>query len=75
MSDAPQHAPPPAGGHPAPRFADRAARVAAAVYLTVLLAFAVAYHGLWFGDGGSDVALMAYGLIVVTYITSRTSRS
>ncbi len=56
---------------PPPRFADRAARVAAAVYLAVLLAFAVAYHGLWFGDGGSDVALMAYGLIVVTYITSR----
>lgn len=56
---------------PAPRLADRAMRALAAAYLAVLLALALAYHGLWLGDGGSDVAFMAYGVVVVTYITSR----
>jgi len=56
---------------PAPRFADRAMRALAAAYLAALLALALAYHGLWFGDGGNDVAFMAYGVVVVTYITSR----
>lgn len=56
---------------PAPRFADRAMRALAAAYLAALLALALAYHGLWFGDGSSDAAFMAYGVVVVTYITSR----
>jgi len=56
---------------PAPRFADRAMRALAAAYLAALLALALAYHGLWFGDGSNDVAFMAYGVVVVTYITSR----
>jgi hyaluronan synthase len=71
MPDASSHAPPPAGGHPAPRFADRAMRVVAGGYLAVLLVAALVYHGLWFDAGANDVAFMAYGVVVVTYITSR----
>ena len=70
MPDASQHAPP-AGGAPPPRLADKAMRVLAAVYLTALLLLAIAYHGLWFDTGASDVLFMAYGIVVVTYITSR----
>jgi hyaluronan synthase len=55
----------------APRLADRAIRVLAGGYLAVLLVLALAYHALWFDTGGGDVAFMAYGVIVVTYITSR----
>lgn len=71
MSDATQHAPPPAGGRPAPRLADRVMRVVAGGYLAVLLVAALVYHGLWFDAGSNDVAFMAYGVVVVTYITSR----
>ena len=69
MPDAPSHAPP-AGGE-RPRLADRALRVVAAVYLTALLALAIAYHALWFDAGDGDVLFMVYGVVVVTYITSR----
>lgn len=46
-------------------------RVAAAGYLTVLLVGAIAYHGLWFDAAAGDVAFAIYGIVVVTYITSR----
>jgi hyaluronan synthase len=69
MPDAPQHAPP--ADPERPRLADRALRVVAAVYLTALLALAITYHGLWFDTGASDLLFMAYGVVVVTYITSR----
>ncbi|HXE45850.1 MAG TPA: glycosyltransferase family 2 protein [Conexibacter sp.] len=63
MPDPAQHAP--------PRFADRAMRVAAALYLAALLALAIAYHGLWYGASGNDPLLVVYGLVVVAFITSR----
>jgi hyaluronan synthase len=69
MPTAAQH-PPPAVPLP-PRLADRAMRAVAAVYLTALLALAIAYHGLWFDTDANDVLFMVYGAIVVSYITSR----
>jgi hyaluronan synthase len=62
---------PPATARPRPRRADRALRVLAALYLTTLLALAIAYHGLWFDLTGGDLLFMVYGAVVVTYITSR----
>jgi hyaluronan synthase len=70
MPDAAQHAPPPAGAD-RPRLADGAMRLVAAVCLAALLMLALAYHGLWFDARGGDVAFMAYGVVVVTYIASR----
>ncbi|HEX5146761.1 MAG TPA: glycosyltransferase [Conexibacter sp.] len=70
MPDAAQHAPPPSAER-RPRFADRAMRVVAAVYLTALLVLALAYHALWFDTGANDLLFVVYGVIVVTYITSR----
>jgi hyaluronan synthase len=55
----------------APRFADRAIRVVAALYLAVLLVVAIAYHGLYFDAAAGDVAFAVYGVVVVGYITSR----
>ena len=46
-------------------------RVVAALLLALVLVLAVAYHGLWFDASGDDVLFMAYGAVVVTYITSR----
>jgi hyaluronan synthase len=54
-----------------PTLVDKGMRVVAAVYLTALLALAIAYHGLWFDAGDGDVMFMAYGVVVVTFITSR----
>lgn len=51
--------------------ADRAIRVLAAGYLALLLALAVAYHGLWFGEASADLLFAVYGIVVVTYITGR----
>jgi hyaluronan synthase len=51
--------------------ADRATRLFAAAYLGVLLLAAIAYHGLWFGAQGGDVALAVYGVVVLSFIASR----
>jgi len=50
-------------------------RVIAAVCLVVLLALAVAYHAVWFGAAGADLAFALYGALVVTYIASRFALS
>jgi hyaluronan synthase len=57
------------------RPADHAMRVIAAVCLVALLALAVAYHAVWFGEAGSDTAFAVYGVVVVTYIASRFALS
>lgn len=52
-------------------WADHAMRVVAAAYLALLLALAVAYHGLWFDEVAGDALFAIYGLVVVSYIVSR----
>ncbi|MBS1871476.1 MAG: glycosyltransferase family 2 protein [Actinobacteria bacterium] len=54
-----------------PTLADRALRLVAALYLAALLALALAYHALWFDSGANDALFMAYGAVVVAFITSR----
>jgi hyaluronan synthase len=51
--------------------ADHAMRWLAGAYLVVLLALAVAYHGLWFDELAGDRVFAIYGLVVVSYIVSR----
>jgi hyaluronan synthase len=56
---------------PAPRLADHAMRIVAAVCLALLLLLAIAYHAVWFELGGADVAFAVYGVVVIAYIASR----
>ncbi len=53
------------------RPADRLMRILAALYLTILLVVAIAYHGLWFDAGAGDLMFAIYGAVVVAFITSR----